>query len=338
MNDHIQQIRDAINAFDVTQARTLLRDALKNPDAEIFYLASMVALNDTQKRDYLQKAVAEDPFHEAAHHELARLVGLPGAHGPAEVHSKNAVAAPVAQADRVDTAMAIKPTSSDEPIYVIGNVALSTPLYALPSDLAPYVSNLSMNTDVIVFSRREQADWIYCIHLNSLGGVTKGWLPSDVLRSIHVGKQHVNLVDIPITRYEGHTRHEIERLADLMLKGYRQQRDKLLAVAFLFFIIPCLIVLLGIIEKSANIPTPILIGLGLVSAATLVWMARERKRFNHVALYLEAKELKKMVKTDAERFQDRQFQQDLLKTAASIGGNMLTRYVLNRQEITRKRR
>ncbi|NDJ51794.1 MAG: hypothetical protein GYB68_01765 [Chloroflexi bacterium] len=69
-----EEIRAAIDSFDIDQARVLLRDALKdNPDAETYYLASMVALNDRQKRNFLEKALEMDPFHAEADEELHRL-------------------------------------------------------------------------------------------------------------------------------------------------------------------------------------------------------------------------------------------------------------------------
>ncbi|MCL4253586.1 MAG: hypothetical protein KJ043_07395 [Anaerolineae bacterium] len=57
------QIRAKIDSFDLDGARQLLRQALNEADAETYYLASQVALNDNQKRDFLQKAVQLDPFH-----------------------------------------------------------------------------------------------------------------------------------------------------------------------------------------------------------------------------------------------------------------------------------
>lgn len=76
-NDLENQIRDAIDKFDTANARDLLRKALENPTAEIYFLASMVAVNARQKRDFLEKAISLDPFHEAAHEELERADETP---------------------------------------------------------------------------------------------------------------------------------------------------------------------------------------------------------------------------------------------------------------------
>lgn len=60
----IRQIRSAIQASDHEKARMLLKDALKNPTAEIFFLASQAALNDQQRETFLEKALDLDPFYK----------------------------------------------------------------------------------------------------------------------------------------------------------------------------------------------------------------------------------------------------------------------------------
>lgn len=73
------QIKEAIDSFDLPRARQLLRDALKEADAETFYLASRAALDDEQKHEFLQKALALDPFHEAARKAAQSLTASSGA-------------------------------------------------------------------------------------------------------------------------------------------------------------------------------------------------------------------------------------------------------------------
>jgi uncharacterized RDD family membrane protein YckC len=68
------EIRAAIAANDPERARELLRQALREaPDAETYYLASQVALSEAQKREFLNRALALDPFHERARLALERL-------------------------------------------------------------------------------------------------------------------------------------------------------------------------------------------------------------------------------------------------------------------------
>lgn len=62
----LDKIRHAIECADVEEARDLLRDALRDPSADIYYLASRVALNDAQKVQFLEKALELDPFHQQA--------------------------------------------------------------------------------------------------------------------------------------------------------------------------------------------------------------------------------------------------------------------------------
>jgi hypothetical protein len=71
MSNLNDEIRAAIETSDVDRARALLREAFKNnPDADTYYLASQVALNDDQKQKFLVKATEMDPFHSEAHAAL----------------------------------------------------------------------------------------------------------------------------------------------------------------------------------------------------------------------------------------------------------------------------
>jgi hypothetical protein len=66
-------IRSAIGHADVDKARELLRDALQNPTADTYYLASQVALNTSQQVQFLEKAIELDPFHQEAVDALAGM-------------------------------------------------------------------------------------------------------------------------------------------------------------------------------------------------------------------------------------------------------------------------
>ena len=84
-------IREALDAFDLDRARTHLRMAMNDqPTAEIYYLASLAALNDQQRTMFLQKALDLDPFHA---HAFALLHPNPAAPPvPAPVHAAPLVA------------------------------------------------------------------------------------------------------------------------------------------------------------------------------------------------------------------------------------------------------
>lgn len=73
MNGLVSEIKVAIDSFDMEHARELLREALKqNPSADIYYLASLVTVNEEQKTSFLEKAVELDPFHKEAYEELQK--------------------------------------------------------------------------------------------------------------------------------------------------------------------------------------------------------------------------------------------------------------------------
>jgi hypothetical protein len=76
MSDQLNEIQAAINVFDIEHARELLREALKTPTAETYFLAAQVAINDFQKKQFLEKTLELDPFFEAADRELRQLQNL----------------------------------------------------------------------------------------------------------------------------------------------------------------------------------------------------------------------------------------------------------------------
>lgn len=68
MNDDnlLESIKSAITDGNYEEARTLLRVALKEPTAEIYYLASQVALNDQQRQIFLNKAKEIESLNSSA--------------------------------------------------------------------------------------------------------------------------------------------------------------------------------------------------------------------------------------------------------------------------------
>lgn len=70
----LEQVEKAINRGDAEQAHELLRDELlSNPTAEAYYLASLVAFDEAQQREFLEKALAIYPFHKKAYVQLETL-------------------------------------------------------------------------------------------------------------------------------------------------------------------------------------------------------------------------------------------------------------------------
>jgi tetratricopeptide (TPR) repeat protein len=80
-----ERIAQAISNGETSLARELLREAIKEPTAETYYLASQVAIDSAQSREFLEKAVELDPFHEKA---VTKLRG--SAHSPSSTITKSA--------------------------------------------------------------------------------------------------------------------------------------------------------------------------------------------------------------------------------------------------------
>jgi len=70
----LQKIKVAIDNNDVSRARELLKDGLQTPTADIYYQASRVAIDETQKQRFLEKALELDPFHQEAVIELRGVI------------------------------------------------------------------------------------------------------------------------------------------------------------------------------------------------------------------------------------------------------------------------
>ncbi len=76
----LEIIRDAIGRLEVDKARDLIREEVRdNPSAEVYYLASHVALDDVQRVRFLEKALEIDPFNEKAANELRKVKQARGA-------------------------------------------------------------------------------------------------------------------------------------------------------------------------------------------------------------------------------------------------------------------
>lgn len=73
MSDSLLSIREAIKAGDKTRARELLRPLLKEPTAELWYLAAFACESRDHARQCLNRALVGDPNHQAAKRALHRL-------------------------------------------------------------------------------------------------------------------------------------------------------------------------------------------------------------------------------------------------------------------------
>jgi hypothetical protein len=106
------EIKQAIDGFDVDKARQLLKDAMKNGDAETYYLAARVALDEKQKREFLEKAVELDPFHQNAREELQGLSG-----GSTNSANASSAAAPSKPSRAGSTGKIVTQTRDNEVVF-----------------------------------------------------------------------------------------------------------------------------------------------------------------------------------------------------------------------------
>lgn len=121
----IEEIRIAIDSKEVERARELLREALKQPTAEIYYYAALVAIDEEQKIRLLDRAIDLDPFYQPATLILSALKASKPNTLPAKkeyiVHSSPELSTDVAL---TDTGVSKKPKKeSQQQWLVIGTFA-----------------------------------------------------------------------------------------------------------------------------------------------------------------------------------------------------------------------
>jgi hypothetical protein len=180
-----EQIRQAINSFDTESARLLLRDAMKEADAETYYLASKVAIDDEQKTEFLEKAVELDPFHEKA--RLALKKGVSVSPQDASVISKNSPS-PVQETtsntdSRLDaTRMVTAIVRSD-----VGEVSLRH----IPVDTGMVVTTIRKGAKVFLIARDDMVEWCQALYESPLG-VKYGWLPAKDLENMTINNNPIN--------------------------------------------------------------------------------------------------------------------------------------------------
>ncbi len=122
MSERNADIKAAIDSFDLETARKLLRDSLPEADAETYYLASKVALDDEQKEEFLKKAIELDPFHEAARKALKPVSPPPSPPPPpraAPPPAQLVYSPPPAQRADVYTQQRSSRPPKDSPNYVV---------------------------------------------------------------------------------------------------------------------------------------------------------------------------------------------------------------------------
>lgn len=185
------RIRQAIDSFDVENARKLLRDALKEANAETYYLASLVALDDRQRQSFLEKALEIDPFHADAYTAL-NTASSEGAETNAD--------------------------SEEDGIYVTGtilNSAVDRNLYIIPHKSGPVRTTLEPGSKIRIFERDDFDEWYYIEYVSTLGTEIYGWMPVNSVSDLHVEDIAVKSSDLPITEFRQNIREDVLELINL---------------------------------------------------------------------------------------------------------------------------
>src|SRR5690606_24037088 len=71
-----QQIRIALDRFDLDEVQQLLARALPQANADTFFLAAHVTTDDAERRAMLEQALEHNPHHWMAQLELKRRYGV----------------------------------------------------------------------------------------------------------------------------------------------------------------------------------------------------------------------------------------------------------------------
>jgi hypothetical protein len=213
MTDRLTRIREAIDTFDIELARELLREELKSyPSAEAYYLAAQVALNDNQKKSFLEKAIELDPFHAAAHQ--AQSTGT----------KENTKEEPIpSSAAKANTGAAgyreAIPVTGKNPgeMFIRALITSHTNLLIVPHEKSTVRLQLAQLTEVIVLARDSSGSWCNVVFKDPVDSTNAiGWVQSVYLRNFNVTGRPINMQDLPISNYEYNTRKEVKKLARLV--------------------------------------------------------------------------------------------------------------------------
>lgn len=338
------EIQTAIDEMNIARARELLRDALSEANGETYYLAARVAIDDEQRLGFLQKSVELDPFNEKAYKELQnlKLKDTPSTPPPAPppAPAEAVVAAPVAAEPLQPKALTIQVKSSQN-------------LLRLPWPTAAVRSNMSSGTQAMPLGRTESGNWINVLYVGSTGHEVLGWILTRQAGQARYGNQEVRLMDLPITNFEYNTKQDMIDLKRLLINFYQR---KLLG-AYLILVLIAGIYFYGIydamlsnFESGGDFTTYLVISGGLFVIFLLLAITSHSSATNEIKYHLGEGGLSHWNGTgfNKGRLDDlRRSKQSVTETmmedqariaVMQIAGNMASRYISNKQEITIKRR
>lgn len=229
MSDKNIEIKKAIDSFDVESARTLLREALKEANAETYYLASLVALDDEQKKSFLQKALSIDPFHEKSHAALKRNNSVVAVNSTTSPIKENLITTSESYSEVNDINKFITALVQGD----TDNISM----HIIPIETGLIRTQLRKGSKIFLIERDERAEWFLCGYLSPIGQPIIGWLPYVNLQDVNYLRNEINLLDLPITRFEPYnTRTDVQRLIEekkKKLQGTRTAVANVMVTGFL---------------------------------------------------------------------------------------------------------
>lgn len=302
------QIKSAIESSDLVLARTLLREALEDADAEMFYLASKVALDDAQRNEFLRQATKLDPFHVEARQGLMAI--------SREVSST--------------------PDSSTKIVLPESKVNVDTVVFTVPHSKATQRTTLAKGSRVEVIARDSSTNWINISFITSLSQRTFGWIPATAIDGITYKGNPASMPDLSISEMEIMTISELKELAQKL--NTQSWYDIPLILIIPITIAVSIAAVSSLFGRSApiafgellSIAALILIPMGLSVAA---FRARQRRKSNPPTPFGiwkvvgRVNEVVKANKTDDELAREHQRDMALI----NIAGNMATRFVPDRK-------
>lgn len=303
------KIKEAIDSFDTDKARELLRDAMKEADAETYFLASKVALDDDQKKEFLQKAIELDPFHEKANKALKAGTDI-------TTQTSSNPADKASSTDNQDQAKN----------YIEATISRKSEIYILPNYRSEIRTTVESNTVVYLVSRFEDFNdsrWYQVIY-NSPVTTVVGWVEHIQIRNLNLNGVQIQPMDLPKTEWQFNKRDEVKDV----IKKIQQARQKgvvifLIAGFAVGFVIGLLLnqsdaIFFGFMGMSGGV-----IYFSLFrSEGRLMW--KEFRSFQKIS---------KEARTDHEKMRDDQLTNMALNAALNLGVSATTRMIPNKQDI-----
>lgn len=219
MTNSISEIKDAIDSLEIDRARKLLATSLREtPNADVYYMASLVAVDDEQKIGFLKKASELDPFHKPTQDMLSKIqYPLPNRQAPPSAALETSIQAPTP-----------KPIDSGK-AFVLATVATDqTFLHEIPTLQSAKIAQIYKDDQLAVIFRDERLHWVNVVYQTSTNNPIVGWiLLSHLQNNFQCSDQKVNIIDIPISSFEWYSREQVNDVLQQRLAGIEVLKKQL---------------------------------------------------------------------------------------------------------------